>query len=66
MTLQEILPILLPLLALQVILMGVALRDLLQQDRRVKGGDKRIWALVIVLGQLLGPLVYLAVGREDE
>ena len=66
MTLQEILPVLLPLLALQLILMGVALRDLLQQDRRVKGGDKRVWALVIVFGQLLGPLLYLAVGREDE
>ncbi len=65
MTLEEILPFLIPLLALQLVLIVVALRDLLGPDRRVKGGDKRLWALVIVFGQLLGPLLYLAIGRED-
>ena len=65
MTLEQILPLLIPLVVIQLTLMAIALRDLVQQDRRVKGGDKRIWAAIIILGQLLGPLLYLVVGREE-
>jgi hypothetical protein len=66
MTLEQVLPLLIPLVVVQLTLMVIALRDLVQQDRRVKGGDKRIWAAVIILGQLLGPLLYLVVGREES
>lgn len=65
MTLTEALPFILPLLALQLILIGVSLWDLSRPERQVKGGNKWVWALVIVFGQLVGPLVYLFVGRED-
>jgi hypothetical protein len=65
MTLSEALPLILPLLALQLILIGVSLWDLTRAERRVKGGNKWIWAVVIVFGQLIGPLVYLFLGRED-
>jgi hypothetical protein len=65
MTLEEILPFLIPLLALQLVLMAVALYDLTRPERRVRGGNKWVWALVIVVGELLGPLVYFLVGRED-
>ncbi|HEV2007058.1 MAG TPA: PLDc N-terminal domain-containing protein, partial [Candidatus Limnocylindrales bacterium] len=53
--------ILLPLLFIQLILILVALRDLLRPERRVKGGNKWLWALIIVVGELLGPLLYFAV-----
>jgi hypothetical protein len=66
MTLAEVLPFLIPLLVLQLVLIVVALRDLLRTERRVRGGNKVVWALVILFLQLLGPLVYLALGREDE
>jgi hypothetical protein len=66
MTLEQVLPLLIPLVAIQLALMIVALRDLLRPERRVKGGDKRILAAVIILGQLLGPLLYLVVGREES
>lgn len=66
MTLQEILPLVLPLLVLDLVLIVVALRDLLRPDRRVRGGDKRIWAVVIVVVEIIGPLVYLTLGRVDE
>ena len=66
MTLEQVLPLLIPLVVIQLTLMVIALRDLVQQDRRVKGGDKRIWAAIIILGQLLGPLLYLVVGREES
>lgn len=66
MTLQELLPILIPLIVLQLSLMAFALFDLTRAERRVKGGKKLPWGLVIVFGQLLGPLIYFLVGREDD
>jgi phospholipase D-like protein len=65
MTLDEILPLLIPLVALQLVLLVVGLYDLTRPERRVKGGNKLVWGLVIVFGQLLGPLVYFLFGRED-
>ena len=65
MTLEEILPFLIPLIVLQLALMAVGLYDLTRPDRRVKGGNKLVWGLVIVFGQMIGPLAYLLFGRED-
>lgn len=65
MTIEELLPLIIPLVVIQLVLMGLALRDLVQPDRRVKGDNKVVWALVIVFGQLLGPIVYLLVGRDE-
>ena len=58
MTLQEILPFLIPLIVLQLLLMGVALYDLTRPERRVKGDSKVVWALVVIFVNLLGPLLY--------
>jgi hypothetical protein len=66
MTLEQVLPLVLPLLVIQVALIVVALRDLVRPERRVRGGDKRIWALVIVLGEVIGPILYLTLGRVEE
>jgi hypothetical protein len=43
----------------------VGLYDLTRPERRVKGGSKVAWGAVIVLGQLLGALIYFLFGRED-
>jgi hypothetical protein len=66
MTLEEVLPFLIPLIVLQLALMATGLYDLTRPERQVKGGNKLIWGAVIVLGQLLGPLVYFLFGREDD
>jgi ABC-2 type transport system ATP-binding protein len=42
-----------------------ALYDLFQEDRRVRG-DKIIWALVIAFANVIGPLIYFFVGRDDS
>jgi hypothetical protein len=65
MTLAQILPLIIPLIALQLALMGVGLFDLTRPDRRVKGGNKLAWGLVIAFVQFFGPLVYFLFGRED-
>jgi ABC-2 type transport system ATP-binding protein len=54
-----------PLLLLQLGLMLFALYDLFQEDRRVRG-DKIIWALVIAFANVIGPLIYFFVGRDDS
>ena len=65
MTLEQVLPLLILLLVLQLILVGVGLFDLTRPERRVKGGNKLLWGLVIVFGDLLGPLVYFLFGRDE-
>jgi len=43
-----------------------SLYDLTRPERRVKGGNKLLWALIIVLIGTFGPLAYLIAGREEE
>ena len=41
-----------------------ALRDLLRPERQVRGDSKLMWGIVIVFISLLGPILYLTVGRR--
>jgi hypothetical protein len=66
MTLEQILPLLIPLLVLQVVLLVIALFDLTRPERRVRGGSKLLWGAIIVLFQFFGPLVYFFFGREES
>jgi len=63
-TVREMLPFLIPLVAIQVGLMVWALVDLARRDV-VKGGRKLPWAIVIVVVSIIGPIAYLLVGREE-
>jgi hypothetical protein len=60
-----LLPVIVPVVIVQLVLIVIALRDLVRDDRRVRGGNKWLWAVVIFLFGILGPLVYLTVGRLD-
>jgi hypothetical protein len=63
---EQIVALLAPIVIIQLALMIVAIHDLEQEDRRVRGGSKLVWALVIVFVNVLGPLVYLVAGREES
>ena len=65
MTIEDALPFIIPLAIVQVALMLFALYDLTRPERRVRGDNKLLWGLVIVLGQILGSLIYVLVGREE-
>ena len=52
-----------PLLVLQAILMLFALVSCLKQEET--NGPKWMWILIIVLGSLLGPVVYFLIGRKN-
>jgi len=62
-TLVEYLPFLIPILLLQLVLMVWALVDLSRRERT--RGPKWLWAIIIVLGELIGPIVYFLFGREE-
>ncbi len=61
--LLKLLPLLIPLLLLQLVLMVVALVDLVRREKT--RGPKWLWAIIIVLGELLGPILYLIIGRIE-
>ena len=65
MELRELLPILLPLVAIQLGLLVYSLIDLARAERRVRWLPKPAWALIIIFGQMIGPIIYLVAGREE-
>ncbi len=62
---MSILPLLLPLVLVQLGLAIYCLVDLFHREK-VRGLPKWAWAIIIALGELVGPVVYLLVGRSDE
>jgi len=57
--------LLIPIALIEIGLLVFALADLLRPERRVVGGSKLVWALVILLISGIGPLLYLIVGRRE-
>lgn len=66
MTETQILLLVLPIALIEFGLIVVALRDLLRPERRVRGDSKVMWGILILVVGVLGPLLYLTVGRRDE
>jgi len=59
------LPIIIPLLVLQLILLVIATIHLVKNDR-LDQTHKLIWVLVIVFINIIGPILYLIFGRKDD
>ncbi|CAM3239384.1 PLD nuclease N-terminal domain-containing protein [Filibacter tadaridae] len=55
--------LIMPLLVLQLILMIVALVDVIRHQRT--NGPFIMWIFIIVLGNLIGPIVYFIFGRRQ-
>ena len=66
MTETQILLLVLPIVVIEIGLIVFALRDLLRPERRVRGDSKLMWGILIVFISLLGPILYLTVGRHEE
>jgi hypothetical protein len=56
---------LIPLALLDLGMVIFCIIDLYKPDRRVRGGNKLPWLLVILLVSTLGWIIYLLVGREE-
>ena len=65
MDIEQFLPLIIPLVVIQLGLMIFCLFDLKNREV-VKYLPKWGWALVIIFGELIGPIVYLLIGRGDS
>jgi len=63
---SQLILLLTPIIAIQIGLMLFALWDLLRPERKVRGDSRLMWGLIIVFIGMLGPIIYLAVGREER
>jgi len=61
---REYLPLLIPLILIQLTLMAFALVDIARREKL--RGPKWVWVLVVIIVNLIGPIVYFVLGREDE
>lgn len=60
----KLLPLLIPLFVLQLALMIAALVDLIKREKTK--GPKWMWVIIIVFINMIGPIIYFVVGREEE
>ena len=61
--LTQLLLLLVPILLVQLGLMIFALVDLVRRQR--VHGPKWVWAIIIIVGELIGCVVYLVFAREE-
>ena len=62
---EQIIALLAPIIVIQLGLIVAALYDLEREERRVRGGNKLVWVLIIVFLNIIGPIVYFVAGREE-
>ena len=60
---KQYLPLLIPVVILELGLMVAALIDLIKREKTK--GPKWVWVLVIVFVNLFGPIIYFLVGRDE-
>lgn len=56
--------ILAPIIVIQFILLVVALVDLIRIERT--NGPKWVWAIVIIIINIVGPVLYFVFGRRSQ
>jgi hypothetical protein len=61
---QQYIPLLIPVLIIQLGLMISALVDLVRREQT--HGPKWVWALVILFVNYIGPIIYFVAGRKEE
>ena len=63
-TVRELLLFLIPVIVLQLALLTFALVDLARRPKA--NGPKWLWVIIIVFINLIGPIAYFLVGRQEE
>lgn len=66
MEIKEYLPIIIPLIAAQFLLLGYTIFHILKHDS-YKRGNRAIWLAVAIIGmEFIGPIIYFVFGKEEE
>ena len=58
--------LIIPLVVIDLGMVVYSIIDLFKPERKVRGGNKLVWLLVILLVSTLGWLAYLLFGREES
>jgi hypothetical protein len=61
---SKLILLLIPVFLVEIGLLVWALVDVIKRER-VRGGNKVVWILVIVLVNIIGPIIYFIFGREE-
>lgn len=66
MTVQDILPFLIPLIVVQFGLLFITIRHILTHSH-YKRGSRRLWLVISIIGmEFIGPILYFVLGKEDD
>ena len=64
--LKEYLPIIIPIVIAQLILLVITLRHIFTHDN-YKRGNRVLWVIVTIIGmEFIGPILYFLLGKEEE
>lgn len=62
---KEFLPLIIPVVIVQFILLGYTLRHILTHEN-YKRGSRKLWLVVTIIGMnYVGPILYFVLGKED-
>lgn len=61
---MRLLPLLIPLFLVQLGLMIAGIIDLVKREKTK--GPKWMWVIIVVFVNIIGPIIYFVVGREEE
>lgn len=61
----QYLPFIIPIILIELTLMIIALIHVLRHPK-YRFGNRIIWIIVVVCFQIIGPIVYLTLGRGEE
>jgi heme/copper-type cytochrome/quinol oxidase subunit 4 len=62
---MDIVKLIWPLALVQLILQIYAIIDILKR-RKTKNLNPTIWILIVILGEILGTILYFSVGKSEE
>lgn len=63
---MELLPLLIPIVIAEFLLLGYTLRHILTH-KEYKRGSRTLWIVVTVVGmQFIGPILYFLLGKSEE
>lgn len=63
--LNEMIPLIIPLVIVQFVLLAVTIIHILKHDT-YKRGNRIIWMIVAIVGmEFIGPILYFVFGKED-
>lgn len=60
----DMLPLIIPIVILDVVFKIIVVIDILKEDRRVKGGNKIVWIVVSMVINF-GWVIYLIFGKDE-